>query len=209
MKVLVLESHPDHASEIASLLVEEGHSVVRCTSAGGHDESDAAHVACRGLDDRGSCPLEWHEGGGAVDVAVVAHQGEHLTADEHGALCAMRDRVPVVFVGDPARGNPFGAAVLPAGDASTGPALSSVLARAAGDGSSHEAAIRRDLVARGVLSAGGDGVSFAVEREPRRLVLTVHIDPAHPRHAAVVKASAEAIRRFDRSAQVIDVRVMP
>ncbi len=48
-------------------------------------------------------------------------------------------------------------------------------------------------------------ISFDVRREPRRLRLTVRAPEGDPRLASITKSAAEALRRYDQWASVIDV----
>jgi len=98
LNVLVLESDTGAADVAQTSLVEAGHSVVRC------HESNHAAFPCNGLSDGGGCPLE----GTPVDVAldVRLHARTHPTATEDGAVCALRQHVPLVVAG-PDVLNPF------------------------------------------------------------------------------------------------------
>jgi hypothetical protein len=136
-------------------------------------------------------------------VAIVARTPGELRPSEHGALCATRQRVPVVLLGDGAAEHPFGANAWPAGDD-----LLATCAEAATSGAAHAAAVRRDLLTLGLLErADLDHVDITVRREPNRLVLRLRLDEGNPREAAIVKAAAEALRRYDRTVKVIDVTV--
>lgn len=198
MKVLVLESERGRARPVEEQLVAEGHTVLRCDSSHGTDA-----VACRGLEIGGDCPLDADD----VDVAVVARRSTELTASEHGALCATRQRIPLVVVGD-TRTQPFGEGVWSTPATAAPEDVVTTLRVAAKDGRSHADAVRRDLVELGLLDGDGAGVGIDVVRSSRRLELTLHMPEGLPRHAAIVKAAAEALRRYDGTAAVIDVRVV-
>jgi hypothetical protein len=121
-----------------------------------------------------------------VSVAVVSHAGDTLAPSEHGALCASRQRIPVVVVGT-TDAQPFGPGVWAAGDD-----LLATCEEAANSGMAHVAAVRRDLATLGLLDADDRSVGVEVVREPRRLVLTLQMAEDHPRGAAITKAAAEA-----------------
>lgn len=198
MKILLVEGAPGAGADAESELVGAGHTVVGC---------DAADpwAPCRGLDVVGDCPLDT----GDVDVAVVARAGDDLAPSERGALCAARRRVPVVLSGNPRHAVSFGP-----GTHLAGSDLLATVDQAAGSGLAHAAAIRRDLLIHGVLTAEDvDGtdppISFSVRREPRRLRLTVRMPADEPRRPGITKAAQEALRRFDQWATVIDVIVEP
>lgn len=198
MRVLVVEAQPGGADEAKAALVAAGHSVVGC-------DSPEPHAPCRGLSAVGSCPLD----DGDVDVAVVHHTGRDLTVSERGALCAARARIPVVVDGDYRRSVSFGPGTFVAGVD-----LVDACVAAAGSGMAHAAAIRRDLLVAGVIDADDVAgarprVGFHVEREPRRLKLTINVPEGDRRTPNITKAAAEALRRFDTRASVIDVVVEP
>lgn len=198
MKVLVLESERGRARPVEDQLLAQGHTVLRCDSVHGHDA-----VACRGLELGGECPLDADD----VDVAVVSRDGVDLAPSEHGALCATRQRIPLVVVGEADR-QPFGAGVWSTPDGVSAEAVVATLQTAARDGRHHAQAVRRDLVALGLLDDDSDSVGIEVTRSSRRLELTVRMPEDQPRSAAIVKAAAEALRRYDSTAAVIDVRVI-
>jgi hypothetical protein len=115
--------------------------------------------------------------------------------------------VPVVVDGDYRRSVSFGPGTFVAGvdlvDACTAAARS---------GMAHAAAVRRDLLCAGVIDPDDVAhaqpkVSFVVDREPKRLKLTIHLPAGDRRQANITKAAAEALRRFDTKATVIDVVV--
>lgn len=192
MKVLLVEGAPGVGAVAEEELTAAGHTVVGCEAA---DPS----APCVGLESGGACPLD----DGDVDVAVVSRATAELQPFERGALCAARSRVPVVLVGNPRQAVSFGPGThLAHGD------LLGAVASAARSGDAHEAAIRRELLMSGVID-GADvdeqRVTFDVERSPRRLRLVVGLDADDPRADGIRKAAAEALRRFDQTAAVIDV----
>ena len=194
MRVLLVESEPGAADAADAALRAAGHQVTGCQAA---DPS----VPCRGLDHMADCPLDAND----VDVAVVGRAGGPLTTMERGALCASRRRIPVVVAGDPRQAVSFGPG--------THLARTDVVAaceRAAASGDAHVAAVRRSLIIAGVLTvddvdADPPRAAFRVRREPNRLRLVVATAPDEPRAAAITKAAAEALRRFDPYTKVIDV----
>ena len=196
MRVLLVEGAPGAGADVETELVAAGHTVVGC-------EPIDPWAPCRGLDMVGDCPLD----AGDVDVAVVARVGDELAPSERGALCASRRRVPVVLTGNPRHAVSFGPGTHLAGND-----LLATCQEAAGSGLAHAAAIRRDLLIRGVVTpADVDGpnppLSFTVDREPRRLRLTLRLAADEPRRPGIVKAAQEALRRFDQWVSVIDVVV--
>jgi hypothetical protein len=205
VRVLLLESHPGVAGGAVAQLTEAGHQIVRCDS----DDARDRALPCRGLALDGACPL-----GEPVDVALLAREVEDVTeALEHGAICAARDRVPIVELA-------FGSAASPA-HGTSGLAAAVVHesedvvalcqhAAAAGDG--HVRAVQRRLVDLGVVSPvellEGDEIAVAVDREPNRLRLTIALAPsARPRQVEIVRAARQALRDHDPKASVIDVVV--
>lgn len=196
MKVLLVEGAPGVGAGAESELVGAGHTVVGCVAAD-------PRAPCRGLDAVGDCPLD----AGDVEVAVVARAGDDLAPSERGALCAARRRVPVVLAGDPRLAVSFGP-----GTHLAGTDLVATVREAAVSGLAHAAAIRRDLLVRGVVTpADVDGadppISFSVRREPGRLRLTLRMPADEPRRPGITKAAQESLRRFDQWAPVIDVIV--
>jgi hypothetical protein len=194
MRVLLVEAAPGIGADAEVQLRRAGHVVLGCEPA---DPSSP----CRGLEPLADCPLDH----GDVDVAVVSREGGELLASERGALCAARQRVPVVVTGDPRHAVSFGP-----GTHMAGGDLVDACERAATSGVAHVAAVRRELLMSGAVRPDEvDGpsptVAFEVRREPRRLRLVVRTADGDPRRAAITKSAAEALRRFDRNAKVIDV----
>lgn len=196
MKVLVVEAQPGGADEARAVLTAAGHTVLGC-------DTPEPHAPCRGLSTVGACPLDEHD----VDVAVVHHTGRDLAVSERGALCAARARIPVVVDGDYRRSVSFGPGTFVAGVD-----LVDACAAAAGSGMAHAAAVRRDLLCAGVIdtddvTGARPRVGFHVERSPKRLRLVIDVPAGDPRTPNITKAAAEALRRFDTKASVIDVVV--
>ncbi len=194
MKVLLVEGVPGAGSEAEAQLREAGHVVLGCDAA---DPSSP----CRGLEVMPDCPLD----SGDVDVAVVSRVDADLTASERGALCAARHRVPVVVSGDPRHAISFGP-----GTHVAGADLIATCEQASRSGTAHVAAVRRSLLMSGVVTPDDvDGpaarVVFEVRRDPRRLRLTIRTRPDDARTPSIMKAAAEALRRYDQHSSVIDV----
>jgi hypothetical protein len=149
----------------------------------------------------GECPLDDHD----IDVAVVSRAGEEMMPSERGALCAARHRIPVVVSGNPRHVISFGP-----GTHTAGGNLVDACVQAATSGVAHVAAVRRELLIAGVVTAAEiDGphpiVSFEIRREPRRLRMVVNGPSDQGRLASIIRSAAEALRRFDPHASVIDV----
>ena len=194
MKVLLVEGQTQAAAAAERELREHGHTIEGCTPV---DPS----APCKGLEPLGECPLD----AGDVDVAVVGRTGGPLAADERGALCAARYRVPVVVAGDSRGAVSFGPGTHLAPNDLVG-----ACERAARSGDAHVAAIRRELLMAAVVAPDDVDVDdppirFEVCREPRRLRLEVHAPADEPRLPSIVKAAGEALRRFDTHTPVIDV----
>lgn len=194
MKVLLVEGAPGVGAAAEAELRAAGHAVVGC-------EPNEPSSPCRGLEAIDDCPLDR----GDVDVAVVSRAGTDFTHAERGALCAARHRIPVVLTGNPRHAVSFGP-----GTHVAGPNLVAACDTASRSGVAHVAAIRRDLLMAGVVQpAEVDGddatVSFSVTREPRRLRLVVRAPEGDARLPSITKSAAEALRRFDPWASVIDV----
>lgn len=195
MKVLLLESDVGVGDHAADELERAGHVVLRC-------DSKVSGVPCRGLEPAGECPLD-HE----VSVAVVAGDTTELRPGEHGALCAARQRIPIVVATQFVPAGVFSSLATAAGTD-----LVSAVEVAAASGAQHASAVRRALLSLGVVSRGdleGDvpAVAVDVQREGKRLVMTLWLAEGEPRASEIVKASTEALRRYDPHADVIDVRV--
>lgn len=194
MKVLLVEGAPGVGAGAEAELRAAGHAVVGC-------EPGDPSSPCRGLETLDDCPLD----AGDVDVAVVSRAGLEMTPSERGALCAARHRVPVVLTGNPRHAMSFGP-----GTHIAGANLTAACDAAARSGVAHIAAIRRELLMAGVVTTedvdGDDAtVSFHVTREPKRLRLVIKAPGDDARLPSITKSAAEALRRFDQYAKVIDV----
>lgn len=196
MDVLLVESHVGLGRQAERELQAAGHRVLHCVS---EDMSGP----CVGLSDRVECPLDRYD----VAAAVIARVGDPLRAGEHGAICAARHRIPLVTAPDVTElGSLEGLADTWSVDVVRSVEL------AAASGTRHEAAVLRDLLTLGVVGRddveGDDApVAISVEREPRRLVLTVWLPEGDGREAGIVKSATEALRRYDPHVSVIDVHV--
>jgi hypothetical protein len=197
MRVLMLESHVGVAAATVARLTEAGCTIVRC------DTADRRYP-CRGLAAGGECPLDEH-----VDVAVLVQEigTDHV---EHGAVCAARNRVPVVEVdgADGAERFPIRSWTSVAGSD-----LIDACEEAARDGRAHAHAVEDRLVALGVVTPAELGrqtgtVAIDVTRGANRLRMTVGLaDTVRDREAEIVRAATQALRDFDRQPAVIDVAV--
>jgi hypothetical protein len=197
VKVLLLESHPGVANGTVTELMAAGHTIVRC------DTPDRRYP-CRGFASTGDCPLDEH-----VDVAVMV-QEPGCNQVEHGAVCAIRSRVPVVEID----------AVDDTHEVPTmlwtsvpSPRVLEECERAAGDGQWHAQAVCDRLVALGVvtpaeLAGPSRVVTISVERDGDRLLMRVVLaESARDREAEILRAATHALREFDRRVGVIDVVV--
>jgi len=198
MRVLLVEGAPGIGAAAEQQLRDAGHVVVGC-------EPAEPSSPCRGLEAIGECPLDDHD----IDVAAVSRASSDLTPSERGALCAARHRIPVVVSGNPRHAISFGP-----GTHTAGGDVVAACEQAARSGIAHVAAVRRELLMAGVVSADDvDGphprISFEVRREPRRLRLVVRAPQDEPRLASITKSAAEALRRFDQHVSVIDVVSKP
>jgi hypothetical protein len=199
MRVLVLESHPGVGADAEAQLSAGGHQIVTC-------EPEDGHAPCRGLGASGTCPLDEH-----VDVAVLVQEAG-MGPLQPGAICAARDRVPVVEV------DPVGIATrtpITGWTTVPGAELLAECTRAARDGRAHVRAITDRLLAMDVVTPtevrpDGGTIGFDVERGSDRLLLTIRIaDEARDRGGEILRAATQALRDFDRHAAVIDVAVRP
>jgi hypothetical protein len=199
MRVLMLESHAGLGSTVVERLTAAGHSIVRC-------DSPDRSLPCRGIAPDQGCPLDE-----SVDVAVLV-QEPGLHDVEHGALCAARQRIPIVDVAS-ARFEPASplAAVTTTGDAD----VVTVCEWAASDGRAHVHAVIRRLLQLGVVTADEldherGTIRVEVVRSGERLKLIVELDPtAASRETEIVRAAEQALREYDRQTRVIDVTVRP
>ena len=197
MRVLMLESHAGLGSAVVEQLTAAGHSIVRC-------DSPDRSLPCRGIAPDQGCPLDE-----PIDVAVLA-QEPGLPDVEHGALCAARQRIPIVEI---AAIHTVAASPLATVTTSDGDDVVLLCERAASDGRAHAGAVIRRLLHLGVVTAeeldpdrGTVGVD--VVRSGNRLRLTVVLDrSATERETEIVRAAGQALREYDRQAPVIDVTV--
>jgi hypothetical protein len=193
----MLESHVGLGSDAVERLMAAGHSIVRC-------ESPDRTLPCRGIAPDQGCPLDE-----PIDVAVLA-QEPGVQYVEHGALCAARQRIPIVEVA-PTRFVPTS----PLASVTTldGEDVVAVCEQAASDGRAHAGAVIRRLLQLGVVTSdeldpdrGTVGVD--VVRSGIRLRLIVVIDSsAASRETEIVRAAQQALREYDRQTRVIDVTV--
>jgi hypothetical protein len=203
MDVLLIESHPGLGRQAAHELERAGHRVHRCTDAGERlGEPSTSGSPCQGLRDEGVCPLDVAE----LGAAVLVRLGSELRTGEHGAICAARNRIPMVVSGDPP-GTP-----LPVADTVQLDDLPAAVERAAESGTSHASAVVRELLSLGVIGRDDiddddPAVVVQVERSARRLRLTIWLRDDDPRRAEITRAAGQALRAHDRGVAVIDVVV--
>jgi hypothetical protein len=197
MKVLLLESYHGLGRAAAEQLSREGHQVLRC-------EATDRSAPCRGLETPGECPLDDDD----VAVAVLATTGGELQPGEHGAVCAARQRIPLVTTSMLPEPGAFERLATAGGFD-----LIAACEAAARSGAPHATAVVRELLRRGTVDPedvdGSDPpITVTVDRSPRRLSMTLRIPANDPRQAAIVKSAAEALRAYDRHVPVIDVSVV-
>lgn len=91
MRVLLVESTPGNAREVADWLRSAGHETATCFEA-------PVGFGCRGVANHDDCPLGAH-----TDAALLVRDfaGRDHTLTEMGAVCALRHRVPVVELMEP------------------------------------------------------------------------------------------------------------
>jgi hypothetical protein len=99
MRVLVVGTLPPAIDQVAEVLVGAGHEVGRC-----HEGADPP-FPCAGLLEGSACPLEESP----VDVIVTARNRAwpRPSPYEDGAVCALRQHVPLVVVAPPSPAQPF------------------------------------------------------------------------------------------------------
>ena len=199
MRVLVVGTLPRETERVALRLADAGHDVVRC-----HDEGYAP-FPCAGIEEGRQCPLEE----APVDVVVTARDRPwpRPSPFEDGAVCGIRQHVPLVVVG--ATAHPFGkwmerevdprddivraceqAAVAPLREHSE---IATTAARDAVNGSDVDA----------------DAIEVTVCRRAGRLHAAMRL-PAHDKRleeVVSIKVLA-ALRRFDSFAHGIDVSLV-
>ncbi len=197
MKILILGSRAGGPANGAVGELAAGHQIVRCDTPDGR-------YPCRGLAAGGECPLDEH-----VDVAVL--MPEFGTYDvEHGAICAVRNRVPVVVFDPAGAGAPD---PISSWTTAAGPDLLDECERVAHDGHAHAQAIvsrlvELEVVAPTELQQPDGTIAIAVRRDANRLWLTIELaDSERDRQAEIVRAASQALRDFDRRPAVIDVSV--
>jgi hypothetical protein len=197
VKVLMLESHDGVARDAEAELTRAGHTIVRCST-------PDRQFPCRALSMVGDCPLDQY-----VDVAVVVQEIGTEQVDL-GALCVLRCRIPVVEVNPTHSSRRWSS---PLWTSVTGHDLMAECQRAAHDGDAHAQAVRRRLIAQGVLAeADLEGpaptVAIGLQRSAARLQLTIELDDrVRHREAEITRAATQALREYDARAAVIDIVV--
>lgn len=91
IKILIVGTPGWSSDEAVRQLERAGHRAVRCQDPGDR-------LPCRRLRGRHPCPLD-----DSVDVALVLRERPHpaLRPHEVGAVCALREGIPVVLTGRP------------------------------------------------------------------------------------------------------------
>lgn len=197
MDVLVVESEPGAAHAAIEALEAADHNVLRC-----HDPGAAA-FPCHGLAP-GSCPLE--RGSVQVVLDVRGRTTPQPQPLEDGVTCALRRRLPVVVVGDPAD-HPFAGFPVVAADQQD--AVAACERAADGPQVEHEAVADRALDAtlrtRGCSGRGHSSVRRTADGLQVTLFVPAEVD-GKAREMAAVRV-AGAVRLFDAHAARIDVGV--
>jgi hypothetical protein len=189
MRILLTESDPEASRLAASVLVDAGHEVVRCTD-------EAGGFPCRGVT-QDDCPLD-----DPVDVAVSTPGAlpPDPQAGEVGVVCALRRHVPLLVVSPD--GLTWSASQF---EVTARTDLVAACARAAAAPIRSQSAAAQEA-ARQVC---GDGATATVHRDGSRLWVRLYVPEGTDRkvlQAAAVRAEA-AVRLLDRSSRVVDVSV--
>jgi hypothetical protein len=189
MRILMTESDPRAAAEVAARLTEAGHQVVSCTDAPNRP------FPCRGVAGE-ACPLDE---GVAVACSVPGQIPPEPRAGGVGLICALRRHIPLLVVApDDAAWSDAPFAVVP---------MSKVVEeveRAAGAA----LAVHTDLARAEIRRDLGPTADASVVRTGTGVTATLTVPPGT--EAAQVESAAirvkAAIRRADPWATVIDVR---
>ncbi len=197
MRVLVVGSVPVSVREAADELEGAGHEVVRC-----HDDTGPA-FPCAALLEGQRCPLE----GDPVDVVLDVHDARTGAPSpyEDGAVCGVRQHVPLVVASD-------GASALRPWATSQVHADADVV-RACEEAADAPLARHSELATKAardawaVVGADVDEVSATVHRRRGSLqVLVSHPPGCDERQASMVATRVVgALRAYDRTARGVDV----
>jgi hypothetical protein len=185
MRVLLVESTPGNAREVARWLHEAGHQTEQCFGQPGH-------YGCRGVSDPASCPMDT-----PLDLTVLVRDfdGGQPPLTEMGAVCSLRHHLPVVELVEPDR---------EALDATMLGALASVSSgRTTAD---YESAVHDAWVVRLGLDSDHP-YSVSVTREPNRVHAVVELPAGTPAEIVpgLIDTAARALRRHDPFVRVIDI----
>lgn len=185
MRVLLVESTPGNAYEVANWLGEAGHETVTCFDT-------PVTFGCRGAERHEDCPLDRH-----TDAALLVRDidGGGHTLTEMGAVCAMRHRVPVIEMTEPT-GRGLDATMLSVLDEVQHHRLNTGYVRAA-----------HDALARVPGLASAEAIGITVERQQDRVhaLLALPADITDSQVPMIVDWVGRALRAHDPYAKVIDV----
>ena len=187
MKLLLVETTPGNAHQVATWLQEAGHETSTCFST-------PVNFGCRGVANHQDCPLE-RETDAAVLVSDFDGSGHTLT--EMGAVCAMRRRVPVLRIVEPGT-----------------PDLDATMLALLDDLQRYSAHPDYVLAAQEALThiAGIGDVSrigVAITRDRGRVHAMLNLPPelTDAQVPTIVDFVGRALREYDHYAKVIDVGV--
>jgi hypothetical protein len=199
MRALVVGTLPEAVRHVEVQLQEAGHDVVRC-----HGETEAA-FPCAGLVEGGECPLD----GVPVDVAVTVRDRPwpQPSPFEDGAVCALRQHIPLVAVD--AAVNPF--AAWTARSVASGDDVVAVCEDAASAALPRHSEIATEVAREVVAQAGADptNVTAVVRRRQGALKVTVELpDPAAGLRGMIASRVVTELRKIDDSARGVDVGIV-
>lgn len=197
MNVIMTESEPAQSATLAAELAKLGHTVTTCAAPRGSTAPCAGMLPCP------ACPLDTAELTLVVDVRANALP--RLTDQEYGAVCALREDVPVLVVGPAQAGAaaPWAAATVPDTEA-----VSWVCTYAqAGPRTTAERvdrAVERTLSSR--FTDGAGATEF--DQDHGRRIVVVRLD--HQVNPALTRAIVRAVRtalRHDPEWREADVEI--
>lgn len=192
MRILLTEHHERQADATSAALVNQGHTVLRCTCSPELGDPTLTAAGC--------CPLE------AVDVAVAVHgdPDQPVSPRERGAVCALSADVPLVVVGESLPEELLGAAAC----APEGRVAHALTAPGVGPApSTLEDRVKRAAEAA-AHAVGATGATVTDVRTDVRYVMHVDLS-CHP-DTIVASAVVDAVRRAlaDGRAPADDIEVV-